>query len=139
MITREKANRPDVVVNILSMNRDAPSPLPSPPVGERVSGGRVRGITPGSWSQCMREGEWSLSMNHCQERGQPCPRDPNFQDSRTRLSALLSVGGSSSQCMRKKRKRALHEPYTNSLEMNEAIKTVHGLDSRPNFGGVRFP
>src|SRR5262245_41272124 len=116
-----------------------PLTLASPPVGERVSGGRVRGITPGSWSQCMREGEWSLSMNHCQERGQPCPREPNFQDSRTRLSALLSVGGSSSQCMRKKRKRALHEPYTNSLEMNEAIKTVHGLDSRPNFGGVRFP
>src|SRR5262245_60614696 len=49
-------------------------------------------------------------MNHCQERGQPCPREPNFQDSRTRLSALLSVDGSSSQCMRKKRKRALHEP-----------------------------
>src|SRR5262245_1347086 len=48
-------------------------------------------------------------MNHCQERGQPCPREPNFQDSRTRLSALLSVDGSWSQCMRKKRKRALHE------------------------------
>src|SRR5262245_52558991 len=141
MITREKANRPDVVVNILSMNRDAPSPLPSPPVGERVSGGRVRGITPGSWSQCMREGEWSLSMNHCQERGQPCPREPNFQDSRTRLSALLSVDGSSSQCMRKKRKRALHElpNMANEFTADESDAKFHAKYSSANLTRSRSP
>src|SRR5436190_2119507 len=35
----------------LSMNR-APSPHPSPPMGERVPEGRVRGILRGSWPQC---------------------------------------------------------------------------------------
>src|SRR5262245_25273392 len=33
----------------------------------------------------------SLSMNHCQERGQPCPREPKSRNWRTRLSALLSL------------------------------------------------
>src|SRR6266545_2141792 len=40
----------------LSMNR-APSPRPSPPRGERVSEGRVRGISTGSWSLCMPKNE----------------------------------------------------------------------------------
>ncbi|HKS37571.1 MAG TPA: c-type cytochrome domain-containing protein [Verrucomicrobiae bacterium] len=33
----------------------APLPRPSPPVGERVTGGRVRGIAKGSWLQCASE------------------------------------------------------------------------------------
>src|SRR5947207_8811321 len=41
----------------LSMNR-APSPHPSPPLGERVSEGRVRGIATGSWSQCAAAKSW---------------------------------------------------------------------------------
>src|SRR5262245_64345846 len=88
----------------------------------------------------MRVQALQLSMNHCQERGQPCPREPNFQDSRTRLSALLSVDGSSSQCMRKKRKRALHEPYT-QLIGNERSDQKRFMASThdPNFGGVLFP
>src|SRR6266542_32944 len=45
----------------LSMNR-APSPRPSPPLGERVSEGRVRGISTGSWSLCMRKNESVLSV-----------------------------------------------------------------------------
>ena len=44
------------------MNR-SPSPLPSPPVGERVSEGRVRGIAIGSKSQCMREYGRRISTN----------------------------------------------------------------------------
>ncbi len=46
----------------LSMNRDAPSPRPSPPLGERVPGGRERGI-PGSWLRCANRKSWKLSMN----------------------------------------------------------------------------
>src|SRR5207247_2762730 len=35
------------------------------PVGEKVPGGRLRGIPTGSWSQCMRkQNERGLSMNH---------------------------------------------------------------------------
>src|SRR6266545_5015487 len=45
----------------LSMNR-APSPRPSPPLGERVSEGRVRGISTGSWSLCMPKNESVLSV-----------------------------------------------------------------------------
>ena len=41
------------------MNR-TPSPHPSPPLGERVPEGRVRGILRGSWSQCVLEKGWGL-------------------------------------------------------------------------------
>jgi len=47
----------------LSMNRGTPSPHPSPPVGERVSEGRVRGIRNGSWSPMHFKKKWGLSMN----------------------------------------------------------------------------
>jgi hypothetical protein len=40
-----------------------PSPCPSPPMGERASVGRVRGIAIGSRSQCIRECGRGLSMN----------------------------------------------------------------------------
>jgi hypothetical protein len=46
----------------LSMNR-TPSPHPSPPLGERVPEGRVRGILRGSWSQCAVAEPSRLSMN----------------------------------------------------------------------------
>jgi hypothetical protein len=46
----------------LSMNRN-PSPHPSPPVGERVPEGRVRGILRGSWSQCAVAEPWRLSID----------------------------------------------------------------------------
>jgi hypothetical protein len=46
----------------LPMNR-TPSPHPSPPLGERVPEGRVRGILSGSWSQCAVAEPWRLSMN----------------------------------------------------------------------------
>ena len=44
------------------MNR-TPSPHPSPPVGERVPEGRVRGILRGSWSQCAVAEPWRLPTN----------------------------------------------------------------------------
>src|SRR3989454_11187710 len=44
------------------MNR-TPSSHPSPPLGEKVPGGRLRGIRTGSGSQCMRKSERGLSMN----------------------------------------------------------------------------
>jgi len=44
------------------MNR-TPSPHPSPPLGERVPEGRVRGILRGSWSQCAVVQLWRLFMN----------------------------------------------------------------------------
>src|SRR5437773_12496481 len=37
-------------------------------------------------------------MNQLTERGQPCPHESNPRNSRTRLSALLSVAGSWSLC-----------------------------------------
>src|SRR6266480_5769953 len=46
------------------MNR-TPSSRPSPPVGEKVPGGRLRGIPTGSWLQLTSYfGRCSLSMNH---------------------------------------------------------------------------
>jgi len=53
----------ETAFEILSMNR-APSSHPSPPVGEKVPEGRLRGIRPDSWSQCMRNSEGS-----CHEPG----------------------------------------------------------------------
>ena len=50
------------------MNR-APSPHPSPPLGERVSEGRVRGIAIGSRSQCTRKNERGLFMNRSLKSG----------------------------------------------------------------------
>ena len=38
-----------------------PSPHPSPPLGERVTEGRVRGILRGSGSQCAVAEPWRLS------------------------------------------------------------------------------
>ena len=40
-----------------------PNSSPSPPLGERVPEGRVRGILRGSWSQCAVAEPWRLSMN----------------------------------------------------------------------------
>ena len=44
----------------LSMNL-APSSHPSPPVGEKVPGGRLRGIRNGSWSQCVSKRNGGLN------------------------------------------------------------------------------
>jgi hypothetical protein len=46
----------------LSMNR-APSPHPSPPMGERVPAGRVRGWRVGSWFRCAIRQSWRLPLN----------------------------------------------------------------------------
>ncbi len=47
---------------------------------------------PDSWSPGASTGWRSrLSPNRCQERGQPCSREPKSGNSRTKLSALLSV------------------------------------------------
>ena len=46
----------------LPMNR-TPSSRPSPPVGEKVPGGRLRGIPTGSWPRCVILKSWRLSMN----------------------------------------------------------------------------
>src|SRR5439155_10926101 len=46
----------------LSMNR-TPSSHPSPPMGEKVPEGRLRGNRLGSWSQCTAQKSWGLSMN----------------------------------------------------------------------------
>jgi len=43
----------------------------------------------------------SLLRNRLSERGQPCPRESSPRNSQTRLSALRSVAGSWSQCVRK--------------------------------------
>ena len=48
----------------------------------------------GSWSQCAILESSSPPINRLSERGQPCPREPSPRNSRTRLSALLSVVGS---------------------------------------------
>jgi len=45
----------------LTMNR-TPSPHPSPPMGERVPEGRVRGIRPGSWPLRAQGLRWSLAL-----------------------------------------------------------------------------
>ncbi len=59
----------------LPMNR-TPSPHPSPPVGERVPEGRVRGILRGSWSQCAVAEPWRLSMNRKVGRAVLCAPTP---------------------------------------------------------------
>ena len=59
----------------LSMNR-TPSPHPSPPLGERVPEGRVRGILRGSWSQCVVAEPWRLSMNRKVGRAVLCAPTP---------------------------------------------------------------
>ena len=67
----EKGSGPQCAVQkprMLSMNR-TPSPHPSPPLGERVPEGRVRGILRGSWSQCAVAEPWRLSMNRSSESG----------------------------------------------------------------------
>src|SRR5437016_7203845 len=51
-----------------------------------------------SWFRCAIVRSWKLSMNQLTERGQPCPHESNPRNSRTRLSALLSVAGSWSLC-----------------------------------------
>src|SRR6266542_3906702 len=45
------------------MNRRTPSPHPSPPLGERVSEGRARETSIGSWSQCAPKMGSRRSMN----------------------------------------------------------------------------
>src|SRR5437667_962687 len=40
-----------------------PSSILLPPMGEKVPEGRLRGVRSDSWSQGMRNNEWSLSMN----------------------------------------------------------------------------
>src|SRR5882724_5930299 len=85
--------------------------LPSPPLwaGERVAEGRERGIRTGSSSQCTAAKSWGLSMN----RRNP---DPSQEGSKHSFASCqfpswegLGVG-SWSQCIRKNRKKALHEP-----------------------------
>ena len=54
----------------------------------------------------------ALPMNLVSERGQLCPREPVSPYSRTKLSALLSVAGSWSQCMRKIERRLSMNHWT---------------------------
>src|SRR5881394_529338 len=54
------------------MNR-TPSFHPSPPVGEKVPGGRLRGIRTGSWSQCTPVPPGGLSMNRATPPPHPSP------------------------------------------------------------------
>jgi hypothetical protein len=50
-------------------------------------------------------------MNLVSERGQLCPPEPVSPNSWTRLSALLSVAGSWSQCMRKSEREISCSPH----------------------------
>jgi len=74
----------------LPMNR-TPSSRPSPPVGEKVPGGRLRGIPTGSWPRCVILKSWRLSMNRASCGSQT--RGPD--------RASVRRSGSWSQCMRK--------------------------------------
>src|SRR2546425_958548 len=62
-----------------------PRPLtPSPPLGERVSEGRVRGIATGSWSQCAASKSWRLSLHEPERRaparrGAACPERADLE------------------------------------------------------------
>src|SRR5688572_10399788 len=95
---------------ILAMNL-TPSPHPSPPMGERVSEGRVRGIAIGSRSQCIRTSEWGLSMNPVAQpsrlrvaaasRRQHEHRARRPVNSQARTPALHPPGSSWSQCTAK--------------------------------------
>ncbi len=86
------------------MNR-APSPRPSPPRGERVSEGRVRGISTGSWSLCMPKNESVLSVGRqvldCKS-GRGLPHSKTLSRRRTHLC------GSGSQSVRKNERGVLH-------------------------------
>jgi len=103
------------------MNR-TPSSHPSPPVGEKVPGGRLRGIRTGSRSQCMAAESRGLSMNRtdfecalaskaAEDRRTPRRRSVGHSRAHFRqvlecagpaaLWIALTVTGSWSQCVRK--------------------------------------
>src|SRR5439155_22440478 len=87
----------------LPMNR-TPSSRPSPPVGEKVPGGRLRGIPTGSWPQLTSE-FWrcSLSMNR--------PLTPSLSPSDGERVAEGRVrGGPWSRCVRKSERRLSMNP-----------------------------
>jgi len=72
------------------MNRTL-SPHPSPPVGERVSAGRVRGNPNGSWAECRFERNRTLPRN--QPSLLPLPGGELDLDATNRAPFLGSVGG----------------------------------------------
>ena len=78
------------------MNRPLTPPL-SPSDGERVAEGRVRG---GSWSQCVRESEWRLSMNRAGCGSQTRGPDRGLCEAQRFMVPMRA----------QKRKEANHEP-----------------------------
>src|SRR5437867_1669797 len=100
----------------LSMNR--PTPDPSQEESRHPSAScpfpSWEGLGVGSWSQCIRQSEWRLSMNRVRKREQ-APRTPNAAaqwprawDSAKRLECVRLAGafhGSWSQCMHKSERR----------------------------------
>ena len=67
----------------------------------------------------------NLSLNHCQERGQPCPREPKSRNSRTKLSALLSVAISWSRCAMLESRSLPKDPERRSPVRRDALPARH--------------
>ena len=67
---------------------------PSRGTGQSVSLPSWEGLGGGFMVPMRSNFQRSLSLNRCWKRGQPCPRETMARNSRTRLSAILSVAGS---------------------------------------------
>src|SRR6516162_7116421 len=71
-------------------------------------------------------------MNRCLERGQLCPREPDNWDSRTWLSALLSIAGSWTVSRSKRNKElsvnrsAGHRPGSSVFQLLKRAGAVPG-------------